>query len=77
MCSSGAKSYHLSGRTGQICALVQDIRDATGWQAHGVRGVIRTLAKKTGTEITSTGRESDKARVYEVKKTGLEGTEPL
>jgi hypothetical protein len=49
-------------------ATLQEIVDATGWQKHTVRGFISTLPKKTGIEITSTRRESDKARVYEAAK---------
>ena len=45
-------------------ATLQEIADVTGWQAHTVRGFISTLPKKTGTEITSTRREIDGARVY-------------
>ena len=47
-------------------ATLQEVMKATGWQAHTVRGFISTLPKKGGPEITSTRRESDKARVYEV-----------
>ena len=49
-------------------ATLQEIVDATGWQVHTVRGFISTLPKKTGIAITSTRRESDKARVYEAAK---------
>jgi hypothetical protein len=49
-------------------ATLQEIVDATGWQKHTVRGFISTLPKKTGIAITSSRRESDKARVYEAAK---------
>ena len=49
-------------------ATLQEIVDATGWQKHIVRGFISTLPKKTGIAITSTRRESDKARVYEAAR---------
>jgi hypothetical protein len=49
-------------------ATLQEIVEKTGWQKHTVRGFISTLTKKTGIAITSTRRESDKARVYEAAK---------
>ena len=49
-------------------ATLQEIMTETGWQKHTVRGFISTLPKKTGIAITSTRRESDKARVYEAAK---------
>jgi hypothetical protein len=49
-------------------ATLQEIVAETGWQKHTVWGFISTLAKKTGIEITSIRRESDKARVYEAAK---------
>jgi len=48
-------------------AALEEIMSETGWQPHTVRGFISTLPKKTGIAITSTRRESDKARVYEAK----------
>ena len=47
---------------------LQEIMAETGWQKHTVRGFISTLTKKTGIAITSTRRESDRARVYEAAK---------
>jgi hypothetical protein len=44
--------------------LLVDSVAATGWQRHTVRGFISTLGSKTGLVITSTRRDSDKARVY-------------
>ena len=48
-------------------ATLPEIMAVTGWQKHTVRGFVSTLPKKTGLVITSTRRESDKARVYEAK----------
>jgi Protein of unknown function (DUF3489) len=53
-------------RTGGVT--LEEIMEKTGWQKHTVRGFISTLTKKTGIAITSTRRESDKARVYEAAK---------
>jgi hypothetical protein len=61
-----AKVISLIERKGG--ATLQEIMAATNWQPHTVRGFISTLPKKTGLEITSTRRESDKARVYEVAR---------
>ena len=49
-------------------ATIDEIMATTGWQKHTVRGFVSTLGKKTGLVITSTRRESDKARVYEAAK---------
>jgi Protein of unknown function (DUF3489) len=49
-------------------ATLEEIMAETGWQKHTVRGFISTLPKKTGIAITSTRRESDKARVYEAAR---------
>jgi hypothetical protein len=49
-------------------ATLQEIVDATGWQKRTVRGFISTLPKNSGIEITSTRRESDKARVCDAAK---------
>ena len=49
-------------------ATLEEIMVATGWQKHTCRGFISTLAKKTGKAITSSRRESDKARVYEAAR---------
>jgi hypothetical protein len=48
-------------------ATLQEIMDATGWQAHTCRGFMSVAPKKAGLTVTSTRRESDKARVYEAK----------
>jgi DNA-binding IclR family transcriptional regulator len=49
-------------------ATMGEIAEATGWQNHSIRGFISTLSKTTGVTITSTRRESDKARVYGAMK---------
>jgi hypothetical protein len=54
-------------------ATLQEIVDATGWQAHTVRGFISTLPKKTGIEITSTRREKG-ASLRSREVTPLEGS---
>jgi hypothetical protein len=46
-------------------ATLTEIREATSWQAHSVRGFISTLGKKMGLAVTSTKR-ADGARVYSV-----------
>lgn len=43
---------------------LDEIIALTGWQKHTIRAFVSTLPKKTGLVITSTRRESDKARVY-------------
>jgi len=49
-------------------ATLSEIREATSWQAHSVRGCISgTLGKKMGLTVTSTKRE-DGARVYSVAR---------
>jgi hypothetical protein len=61
----GSKQAVVVGMiTQQGGATLGEIVAATGWQRHTVRGFISTLGKKTGLVITSTRRESDKARVY-------------
>jgi hypothetical protein len=45
-------------------ATLDEIMKATGWQAHTCRGFISVVPKKAGLAVTSTRRESDKARVY-------------
>jgi len=48
-------------------ATLDEIMNATGWQAHTTRGFVSILGSKHGIAIVSTRRESDKARVYEIK----------
>ena len=69
---ASAKAPREGSQTAKVIALLKQddgvtldaIMAATGWQRHSVRGFISTLPKKTGLVITSTRRESDKARVY-------------
>jgi hypothetical protein len=60
-----AKVIEMISRKGG--ATLDEIRKATGWQPHTVRGFMSTLPKKGGPEVVSSRRESDKARVYEAK----------
>jgi hypothetical protein len=60
-----ARVIELISRKGG--ATLEEIMDATGWQAHTCRGFIAVAPKKAGLTVTSTRRESDKARVYEAK----------
>jgi Protein of unknown function (DUF3489) len=48
-------------------AMLDEIVKATAWQKHTVRGFLSVVPKKAGLTVTSTRRESDKARVYEAK----------
>jgi hypothetical protein len=49
-------------------ATLSEIREATSWQAHSVRGFISgTLGKKMGLTVTSVKRE-DGARVYSIAR---------
>jgi hypothetical protein len=67
-----AKTPREGSQTAKVIALLKQdggvtleaLMAATGWQKHSVRGFISTLPKKTGLAVTSTRRESDKARVY-------------
>ena len=44
-------------------ATLDEIRTATGWQPHTVRGFISILGSRHGFKVTSTRREEDKARL--------------
>ena len=46
---------------------LEEIRKATGWQAHAVRGFISLLGSKAGYAISSSRRE-DGTRVYALQK---------
>ncbi|MCE5309384.1 MAG: DUF3489 domain-containing protein [Acidobacteriales bacterium] len=46
-------------------ATLDEIRAATGWQPHTVRGFISVAPKRAGLTVTSTRRAGDNARVYE------------
>ena len=49
-------------------ATLDEIKNATGWQAHSVRGFISAvLGKRMGLEVQSARRE-DGARVYSISK---------
>ena len=63
--SKGAKILELIGRP--KCATLAEIRKATDWQAHSVRGFLSTAAKKRGFKIESTKTEAGD-RVYRIKK---------
>ncbi len=63
--SKGAKILELIGRAKG--ASLAEIRKATGWQAHSVRGFISTAAKKHGIKIESSKNESGE-RVYRTAK---------
>ena len=61
------------GKIGSLIALlrrpegagIQEMQDATGWQAHSVRGAIAgSVKKKLGLTVTST--KSDAGRVYRI-----------
>lgn len=64
--SKTAKVLHLLHRSGG--ATLNDLMQATDWQAHSVRGFLSgTLRKKMGLKIESTKRE-DGHRVYSLLK---------
>jgi hypothetical protein len=63
--SKGAKILALIGRPKG--ATLTEIRTATHWQAHSVRGFLSTAAKKHGLKIESTKTEAGD-RVYQIKK---------
>ena len=63
--SKGAKILALIGRPKG--ATLAEIRTATDWQAHSVRGFLSTAAKKHGLKIESTKTETGD-RVYQIKK---------
>jgi hypothetical protein len=63
--SKGAKILELIGRPKG--ASLSEIRKATDWQAHSVRGFLSTAGKKHGLKIDSTKTEAGD-RVYSIKK---------
>jgi len=63
--SKGAKILALIGRPKG--ASLTEIRTATDWQAHGVRGFPSTAAKKHGLKIESTKTEAGD-RTYRIAK---------
>lgn len=48
-------------------ATLDELMKATTWQKHTIRGFMSVVPKKAGLAVTSSRRESDKARVYEAK----------
>jgi hypothetical protein len=63
--SKGAKILDMIGRAKG--ATLAEIRKATDWQAHSVRGFLSTAAKKHGLKIESTKTEAGD-RVYKIAK---------
>ena len=63
--SKGAKILGLIGRPKG--ATLTEIRKATGWQAHSVRGFLSTAAKKHGLKIASSKNEAGE-RSYAIGK---------
>jgi len=63
--SKGAKILALIGRPKG--ATLTEIRTATDWQAHSVRGFISTASKKHNVNIESSKNEAGD-RVYQIKK---------
>ena len=63
--SQGAKILALIGRAKG--ATLTEIRTATDWQAHSVRGFLSTASKKRGLKIKSTKTVAGD-RVYQIKK---------
>ena len=69
------KTPREGSQTAKVTALLKQeggvtleaLMAATGWQKHSCRGFISTLPKRTGLVVTSTRRESDKARVYSAR----------
>jgi hypothetical protein len=60
-----AKTTVLTMIQRQGGATLDEIRAATGWLPHTVRGFISVVPKRAGLTVTSMRRASDKARVYE------------
>src|SRR5688500_14327918 len=63
--SKGAKILELIGRAKG--ATLAELMEATGWQAHSVRGFISTVGKKQNLTIESSKSESGE-RVYKLAK---------
>lgn len=61
-----AKVIEMISRKGG--ATIDEIAASTGWQRHTIRGFMSTLPKKGGPKVTSTRRDSDKSRVYELAR---------
>src|SRR5439155_15301448 len=63
--SKGAQILALIGRAKG--ATLAELRQATSWQAHSVRGFLSTAAKKHGLQIESTKSDGGERR-YQLKK---------
>ena len=63
--STSAKILEMIGRSKG--ASLAEIVDATGWQAHSVRGFISTAGKKQGVRIESTKNDAGE-RIYKRTK---------
>ncbi|HCX68113.1 DUF3489 domain-containing protein [Parvibaculum sp.] len=66
------------GKLGQIIRLLQrakgasidDLTDATGWQAHSVRGAISGRLRKRHSLAVSATRDASRGLVYRLPKAG-------
>jgi hypothetical protein len=63
--SKGAKIIDLLGKAKG--ATLAELMEATGWQAHSIRGFLSTAAKKQSLTIESTKSESG-LRTYRIAK---------
>jgi hypothetical protein len=63
--SKSAKVLALLARTNG--ASLAELRKATGWQAHSVRGFLSTASRKRGVRIESSKNGAGE-RIYRVKK---------
>ena len=72
----GSASARAGSKTAAVLTLLErargatlvEIMDATGWQAHTVRGFIsRAVARKMGRQVAS-ARRDDGQRVYSLRK---------
>ena len=63
--SKGAKIIDLLGKVKGVT--LAELMEATGWQAHSVRGFLSTAAKKRSLTIESTKSESG-VRTYRIAK---------
>jgi hypothetical protein len=71
--SSGRIAFRDGSKAAQLCTLLQrpegatldELRSATGWQAHTVRGFISRTLQKQGRRVRSFRKDGE--RVYRVK----------